>query len=80
MTVVHLVNYASQPDLQIWCDSSWTTPAYGKRHSAHGPYEAHDGRWYAFEWLKVTCPACLHKLSYEQIALHLRALETHDDT
>lgn len=64
--VVHMVDYASQPDLQIRCDQSWTTPAWDgfkpggvkKWGLPEGVYKTDDGRNYTFEEDKITCPKC----------------------
>lgn len=56
---VHLVEYASQPDLLILCDQTWTTPAWGDpMTSAPSVYRADDGRLYAFDRALVTCDRC----------------------
>ena len=59
--VVHYCSYASQPDIQISCDKSWTTPAWGPKNgktTTPGVYLADDGRYYTFEKEKVTCLKC----------------------
>lgn len=62
---VHLVKYASQPDLQFACDGTWDTPAYKafakgyvSPHPA-GVYEAAGGRLYTFDEKLATCPDCV---------------------
>lgn len=66
--VIHLVSYASQPDLQIDCDQSWTTPAgseFAKTDEERKPgiFLTSDGRRYTFNETKVTCEACLARMA-----------------
>lgn len=61
--VVHMVDYASQPDIQFRCDETWDTPCWkqlGERDTAklNGVYKADGGRYYTFEEDKITCPKC----------------------
>jgi hypothetical protein len=58
---VHLSDYASQPDVRILCDGSWTTPAWGPTSGmteTEGVYESDDNRLYTFDKDKTTCPKC----------------------
>ena len=58
---VHAVKYASQPDIQILCDDSWSTPGWGTLDTGAETkiYKLDDGRHYTFDEQKVTCKACL---------------------
>lgn len=62
--IVHLCDFAQQPDIRIACDQSWTTPAIRFQRpekAATGIKDVHkadDGRLYTFEAAKVTCPKC----------------------
>src|SRR5262245_23637060 len=52
---VHLVKYASQPDLQFACDGTWDTPSWKAFRQGYvsphppGVYEADGGRLYTFD-------------------------------
>lgn len=63
--VVHQISWASQPDLQFWCDSEWSTPKWGTTDDQYTEirevYVADDDRLYTFNSEKVTCPACKGK-------------------
>lgn len=54
--MIHLVTYASQPDLLIECSQQWTTPVWGRR--SEGVYEAASGQLYTFDRDRVTCSMC----------------------
>lgn len=57
--VVHLIAYASQPDIQFRCDGSWSTPRWGDASTeTEGVYLDDDGRLYTFDEALVTCPQC----------------------
>ena len=59
---VHYSDWAQQPDIGLACGERWTTPKWGAQRSNDtdvGIYESDDGRLYAFDEEKVTCPACL---------------------
>lgn len=57
--VVHFSDYASQPDVRIACDQSWTTPAWKRtRMVSANVYEADDGRFYTFDEGAITCVVC----------------------
>lgn len=63
MTNVHLCLWASQPDIKIECDGSWTTPAWKTSVNKElvldeGVYESADRSFYTFETEKATCPPC----------------------
>jgi hypothetical protein len=61
--VIHCIKFASQPDLQILCDESWTTPAWSKPESTiEGTYLADSGKLYTFRDGLVTCPDCKTKM------------------
>jgi hypothetical protein len=73
--VIHWCGYASQPDIQIWCDQSWTTPKWGPGDHVHRDeagtyYDTDDGRLYTFEYPRATCLACAQKLTTMQIKEH----------
>lgn len=57
--VVHMVDYASQPDLLIRCDRSWTTPDLKGPALPRYVYKAMNGRYYTFDDKYVTCKLCL---------------------
>jgi hypothetical protein len=59
--LVHLVNWASQPDLQLWCSGEMTTPKWGKKAEGSGVFLAQNDQIYTFDKRKVTCRACLEK-------------------
>jgi len=66
--VIHNVSYASQPDLLIDCDQTWTTPAWGACDWSepnvtvpNGVFKTLDKRYYTFDDHKVTCEACISK-------------------
>lgn len=56
---VHMVDYASQPNLRIRCDLSWTTPDLKSPSYPDGIYQAADGRLYTFDESKISCGLCL---------------------
>jgi len=64
MSDIHLCNWSQQPDVQIACDGSWTTPAirFQKAEQAatgiKDVHKADDGRLYTFDRRNVTCPKC----------------------
>jgi hypothetical protein len=54
--------YGSQPDIQLLCDQSWTTPSYDASNETPiipNVYKAANERYYSFEKHNVTCEACL---------------------
>jgi hypothetical protein len=55
---VHMVDYASQPNLRIRCDQSWTTPDLKSPAYPSGIYKTMDGRFYTFDDQKITCQLC----------------------
>jgi hypothetical protein len=64
-TPIHYSDWASQPDIRIACDQSYTTPAWKTAENAHAQmdlpaevYLADDGRLYTFTQ-KPTCLDCL---------------------
>lgn len=62
MTEIHLVLYASQPDIQRACDSQWSTPAWKTEGKPPLPAQCYwsDDDWaYTFEKSLTTCPECL---------------------
>lgn len=70
MKLVHLSDYASQPDIRIFCSQRWTTPAWRTAENeaekdALPPEVYLEGgkELYTFNKEKVTCPSCLAKLS-----------------
>ena len=56
---VHMVDYASQPDLKFRCDGSWSTPDLKSMVLPPGIYKAIDGRLYTFDEAKISCGVCL---------------------
>ena len=64
--LVHYCAWAQQPDIQIFCDGTYTQPGWGPQHKEEeeGPWTTDEkpSRLYAFEKGQVTCPACLEKL------------------
>jgi hypothetical protein len=63
--IVHLCSYASQPAIQIFCDQSWTTPAWDSPDDLNLPenvYASDDNRYYTFNRDCVTCKSCLNKM------------------
>lgn len=60
--IVHMVDYASQPNIQFRCDETWDTPSWDEFNRDPkefvGVYKAHGGRFYTFEEDKITCPVC----------------------
>lgn len=62
---VHISDWAGQPDIRIFCDQSWTTPAWTdsvvvvEDHDGEGGvYRSTDNRLYTFTKSRVTCEAC----------------------
>jgi hypothetical protein len=62
---VHLIAYASRPDIQYACDEKWDEPAWRNAHNAaaldalgENIFLGDMGRLYTFEPALVTCPAC----------------------
>jgi hypothetical protein len=59
---VHLCCYSSQPNIQIACDLSFTTPAWNggtEDGEDESVYRSDDGRLYTFDHDRTTCKACL---------------------
>jgi hypothetical protein len=57
---IHMVDYASQPDIQFRCDESWSTPKWGHPPPiSEGVYLADNDRVYTFEDARCTCQACI---------------------
>jgi len=63
--IVHLIEYASQPDIQFVCDKEWSTPSWPSDAwrkgivLPEGIYLADNKRRYTFEKSKTTCECCL---------------------
>jgi hypothetical protein len=60
--IIHFCGYASQPDIQIKCDQSWTIPKWGPtegKTDKESVYETDDNRFYTFKKELVTCKDCL---------------------
>ena len=62
---VHVVDYASQPDIQFRCDGQWSRPHPDnfrtdavKKEREPGVYEASNGYLYTFDEEKATCKVC----------------------
>lgn len=63
---IHYSDYASQPDVRIYCDGSWTTPAWAPaddKTEMPAVYRADTMALYTFERPRVTCERCLAKLA-----------------
>lgn len=63
--IIHLCDWSSQPDIHIYCDDSWTGPAWGpieKIIIQPGVYLSDDDRLYCFDAKLVSCKACLDKM------------------
>lgn len=58
-TSIHLVTYASQPDVQIVCTQVWTQPAWKDTTVSPGVFRADNGAVYTFTRSLATCPECL---------------------
>lgn len=58
-TRVHMVDYASQPNIQYRCDSTWSTPDWVQGEQPPGVFLADDGRLYTFTEEKITCGTCI---------------------
>lgn len=62
---IHISFIAYQPDVQIYCDGAWGTPAWGsldrKPYIWEGAEEA-DLRRYTFSIEETTCPFCIEKM------------------
>lgn len=60
---IHLSDFASQPDIRIACDQSWTTPKWGSEESKWtgipNVHMADDDRLYTFRVALVTCEKCI---------------------
>lgn len=62
MEQICLVNYASQPDIQFFCDDSWSIPAWNQpKDLPQDIYLADNKSYYTFEFKHVTCTKCLAK-------------------
>lgn len=57
--IVHLCDWASQPDIRIKCTGAMTTPAWVDTKVSQDVYRADNGDIYTFDRPKVTCPECL---------------------
>ena len=59
---VHLVMWASQPDIQKACDDSFSTPEWNQpKDLPEGVHLASAGWKYTFDLGRTTCPACIQK-------------------
>lgn len=58
---IHLVEYASQPDIQYKCDGVWDTPKWNSPTVMpnDGVFIGEMLRYYTFDKDKVTCEECL---------------------
>lgn len=60
--IIHYCDYASQPDIRIFCDQSWTRPAWNDAStSIENVYKTEDNRVYTFNLLLTTCLDCAKK-------------------
>lgn len=60
--IIHLVQFASQPDIRRSCDGKWDTVAWstvGKPPLPGECYWADDGWAYTFEKSLATCKMCI---------------------
>jgi hypothetical protein len=62
--IVHYSGWASQPDIRIDCDMSWTMPAWERNKISEEIYLADDGRQYTFNPDIATCLICREKIDY----------------
>jgi hypothetical protein len=68
---VHLVGYASQPDIQYVCDETWDQPAWTSPENealieelvGTEVHVGDKGRLYTFDKHLVTCEACKGKVA-----------------
>ena len=60
---IHCICYASQPNLRIHCDHSWSTPKWGGQPPGlpANVYEDDDGHLYTFENGLVSCQKCIDR-------------------
>lgn len=58
---VHLVLYASQPNLLIECDESVTSPSWKQERKIESVFTTIEGRYYTFDRDKVTCEKCKNR-------------------
>jgi hypothetical protein len=58
--LIHLCDYASQPDIHLVCTNTWTIPKWCPDPNAPdtGVYESDEGLLYTFEKSLVSCPEC----------------------
>lgn len=65
--LIHWSDYASQPNLRIACDQTWTTPLWGPKRPKcelpEGVYIAGGERLYSFDLERVTCPECKQRMT-----------------
>ena len=62
--LIHICDYASQPDIRIFCTQTWTTPKWpiGDAETAvPGLYLADNGMYYSFDLQLANCKDCLNK-------------------
>jgi len=60
--IIHFCVYASQPDIEIYCNNDMTTPKWGSITGyIAGVYEGEKDYLYSFEEKDVTCNECLNK-------------------
>lgn len=56
---IHLVEYASQPDIQIKCTGDWDTPKWGTMMKLpDGVHLSEKLEFYTFDKSNVTCDKC----------------------
>lgn len=66
---IHYVAWASQPDVQIYCDGAFTTPSLSERPLNKAPifYTSETPeRAYTFARKLVTCEACRERIKREK--------------
>ncbi len=59
--MVCVVKYASQPDIQYWCDQSWDIPEWSQPSLPPHVHAGQSGRLYTFYEELVDCPECVKK-------------------
>ena len=60
--MIHLVQWAQQPDIQILCTGEYSTPHH-EDTGTPGVHRERKGLLYTFDESLVTCPDCKEKAS-----------------
>ena len=72
-SIIHLVDFATQPDIRFACDRTWSEPSWDtkkQRELPSGIYLAENGRTYAFDAEKVTCKWCKRRTVNRRLVEH----------